>query len=191
MIHERRDCRACASTRLEPILDLGSTALANDFLDAGEVAGYRSVLPLRLRLCKDCSLVQLADVVDPGVLYSRYAYVTSTSRTMDEHLGAQAGRVLAAAGVSGGPKVLEIASNTGVYLRKFKALGCEVLGVEPARNIAELAEQLEAPGADGDSRQQVTRDRAQAQAVRQHDGDDRGGEIHAGLDEEGVGVFHA
>ena len=140
MIHERKDCRACGSTRLETILDLGTTALANDFVDPGEVAAYRTFLPLRLRLCRDCSLVQLADVVDPGVLYSRYAYVTSTSRTMDEHLAVQAAEVLAAAG--GQPKkVLEIASNTGVYLQKFKALGCEVLGVEPARNIAELAEQ--------------------------------------------------
>ena len=144
MIHERKDCRACGSTRLEAILDLGRTALANDFLAPGEVAAYRTFLPLRLRLCRDCSLAQLADVVDPGVLYSRYAYVTSTSRTMDAHLAAQAGDVLKTAG--GQPKkVLEIASNTGVYLQKFKSLGCEVLGVEPARNIADLAEQAGIP----------------------------------------------
>jgi hypothetical protein len=129
----------CGSQRLEPILDLGRTALANDFITSEEVKSYRTFLPLRLRLCLDCSLAQLADVVDPGVLYSRYAYVTSTSRTMDAHLTRQAGHVAEAAG--GKPrKVLEIASNTGVYLEKFKALGCEVLGVEPARNIAELAE---------------------------------------------------
>jgi novobiocin biosynthesis protein NovU/D-mycarose 3-C-methyltransferase len=139
MIHERRDCRACASTRLEPILDLGRTALANDFLAAGEAAAYRTFLPLRLRLCRDCSLVQLADVVDPKFLYRHYAYVTSSSRTMDRHLDAQAADVLAVAG--GAKKVLEIASNTGEYLQKFQRLGCEVLGVEPAANIAEIAQQ--------------------------------------------------
>jgi novobiocin biosynthesis protein NovU/D-mycarose 3-C-methyltransferase len=139
MIHERADCRACGSSRLEAILDLGRTALANDFLAPGEIAGYAAVLPLRLRLCRDCSLVQLADVVDPEVLYSRYAYVTSTSRTMDAHLAAQAAHVVAAAGAGPRPRVLEIASNTGVYLQKFRALGCEVLGIEPARNIAALA----------------------------------------------------
>jgi novobiocin biosynthesis protein NovU/D-mycarose 3-C-methyltransferase len=138
MIHERNSCRACASTRLEAILDLGRTALANDFLEPAEVASYATFLPLRLRLCRDCSLVQLADVVDPGVLYSRYAYVTSTSRTMDEHLSAQARFVLEQ---SNAGKVLEIASNTGTYLQKYKTLGCEVLGIEPARNIANLAEQ--------------------------------------------------
>ncbi|MGQ0651559.1 MAG: class I SAM-dependent methyltransferase [Betaproteobacteria bacterium] len=144
MIQERKSCRMCGSRRLEPILDLGRTALANDFITAAEVAGYRTFLPLRLRLCRDCSLAQLADVVDPGVLYSRYAYVTSTSRTMDAHLAAQARHVAAAAG--GAPrKVLEIASNTGVYLQKFKAMGSAVLGVEPARNIAELAEEAGIP----------------------------------------------
>jgi hypothetical protein len=144
MIHERKTCRMCGSARLEPILDLGRTALANDFVTAAEVAAYRTFLPLRLRLCRDCSLAQLGDVVDPGVLYSRYAYVTSTSRTMDAHLTEQASQVAAqfgAAAPDGKLRVLEIASNTGIYLQKFKAMGCEVLGVEPARNIAELAEQ--------------------------------------------------
>lgn len=144
MIHERKTCRMCGSARLEPILDLGRTALANDFIPAAEVAAYRTFLPLRLRLCRDCSLAQLGDVVDPGVLYSRYAYVTSTSRTMDAHLTAQASQVAAQFGApEAGRKlrVLEIASNTGIYLQKFKAMGCDVLGVEPARNIAELAEQ--------------------------------------------------
>lgn len=139
MIHSRKDCRACGSTRLEDILDLGRTALANDFLDPEEVGAYRKSFPLRLRLCPECTLVQLADVVDPGELYSRYAYVTSKSKTMDAHLAAQARQVMQVAG-DGARRVLEIASNTGDYLQKFKALGCEVLGVEPARNIAELAE---------------------------------------------------
>jgi novobiocin biosynthesis protein NovU/D-mycarose 3-C-methyltransferase len=137
MIHRRNDCRACGSTRLEDILDLGRTALANDFLEPGEVDAYDRNFPLRLRLCRDCSLVQLADVVDPAVLYSRYAYVTSKSNTMEAHLEAQARQVMQAA--PGARRVLEIASNTGDYLRKFKALGCEVLGVEPARNIAAIA----------------------------------------------------
>lgn len=134
----------CGSPRLEDIVDLGATALANDFIAPEEIGAYRTFLPLRLRLCRDCSLAQLADVVDPGVLYSRYAYVTSTSRTMEAHLAAQARHVAEAAGGTPG-KVLEIASNTGVYLQKFKAMGCEVLGVEPARNIAELAEEAGIP----------------------------------------------
>jgi novobiocin biosynthesis protein NovU/D-mycarose 3-C-methyltransferase len=145
MIHEQHHCRACGSKHLTLVLDLGKTPLTNDFLDPSEVAGYTTILPLRLMLCPDCSLVQLAEVVDPGVLYSRYAYVTSTSRTMDEHLENQCRHLLATGELGGRPRVLEVASNTGLYLKKFQARNCEVLGVEPAHNIAELAEKAGVP----------------------------------------------
>ena len=139
MIRERTHCRTCASKNLRLILDLGRTALANDFLDPAEVASYKTLLPLRVVLCPDCSLVQLADTVDPKVLYSRYAYITSTSRTMDAHLNDQSAHLLSVGHFGGRPKVLEIASNTGVFLKKFKERGCDVLGVEPAENICEVA----------------------------------------------------
>jgi hypothetical protein len=131
MIHERTQCRTCGSKNLTLILDLGKTALVNDFLAPEEVAGYKISLPLRVVLCTNCSLVQLADTVDPKVLYSRYAYVTSTSRTMDAHLSEQSAHLLAVGGFGARPKVLEIASNTGIFLKKFQERGCDVLGVEP------------------------------------------------------------
>jgi hypothetical protein len=139
MIHERHHCRTCGSKNLTLILDLGKTALVNDFLAPEEVAGYKISLPLRVVLCTDCSLVQLADTVDPKILYSRYAYVTSTSRTMDAHLSGQSAHLLAVSGLGKEAKVLEIASNTGIFLKKFQERGCNVLGVEPASNIAEVA----------------------------------------------------
>ncbi len=139
MIHERKQCRTCGSSHLHLILDLGSTALANDFLKPEEALTYKINLPLRLVLCTDCSLVQLADTVDPRILYSHYAYVTSTSQTMDTHLNRMMTHLLASARLGAGSKVLEIASNTGVFLKKFKEQGCEVLGVEPAENIADVA----------------------------------------------------
>jgi C-methyltransferase C-terminal domain/Putative zinc binding domain/Methyltransferase domain len=139
MIHERHHCRTCGSENLTLILDLGKTALVNDFLTPEEVAGYKISLPLRVVLCPDCSLVQLADAVDPKILYSRYAYVTSTSRTMDAHLSEQADHLLQVGGLAAGAKILEIASNTGIFLKKFQERGCDVLGVEPASNIAEVA----------------------------------------------------
>src|SRR6202012_1696309 len=139
MIQERTNCRTCGSRNLKLILDLGSTALVNDFLKPEDVPGYKVSLPLRVVLCTDCSLVQLADTVDPKVLYSRYAYITSTSRTMDEHLDEQSAHLLSTGNLGKGAKVLEIASNTGVFLKKFQERGCDVLGVEPATNIAEVA----------------------------------------------------
>jgi C-methyltransferase C-terminal domain/Putative zinc binding domain/Methyltransferase domain len=139
MIQERTHCRTCGSKNLKLILDLGKTALVNDFLKPEDVAGYKISLPLRVVLCPDCSLVQLAKTVDPKILYSHYAYVTSTSKTMDTHLNKMMTHLLSTARLGSGSKVLEIASNTGVFLKKFKEQGCEVLGVEPAGNIADVA----------------------------------------------------
>jgi hypothetical protein len=139
MIQERTHCRTCGSKNLKLILDLGKTALVNDFLKPEEVDGYKVSLPLRVVLCPDCSLVQLADTVDPKILYSHYAYVTSTSTTMDTHLNKMMTHLLSTARLGAGSKVLEIASNTGVFLKKFKEQGCEVLGIEPAGNIADVA----------------------------------------------------
>jgi SAM-dependent methyltransferase len=139
MIQERHHCRTCGSKNLTLILDLGKTALVNDFLAPEEVAGYKISLPLRVVLCTGCSLVQLADTVDPKVLYSRYAYITSTSRTMDAHLSEQSAHLLSVGKLTAGAKILEIASNTGIFLKKFQERGADVLGVEPASNIAEVA----------------------------------------------------
>jgi len=139
MIQKRLHCRTCGASNLTLILDLGKTALANDFLAPEDVAGYKTSLPLRVVLCPDCSLVQLGDTVDPKFLYSHYAYVTSTSKTMDTHLNMMMTHLLSTARLGSGSKVLEIASNTGVFLKKFKEQGCEVLGIEPAGNIADVA----------------------------------------------------
>ena len=139
MIKARTHCRTCGSTNLKLILDLGQTALVNDFLKPEDVANYKISLPLRVVLCPDCSLVQLADTVDPKILYSHYAYVTSTSKTMNTHLDNMMSHLLSTAHLGAGSKVLEIASNTGVFLKKFKEQGCEVLGIEPASNIADVA----------------------------------------------------
>jgi hypothetical protein len=67
---------------------------------------------LRVVLCSDCSLVQLADTVDPKI-YSHYAYVTSTSTTMDKHLDHLMTHLLSTRRLGAGSKFLEIASNTG------------------------------------------------------------------------------
>ena len=139
MMREPKNCRACGFADLFPLLDLGETPLANSFIEARDAADELPRFPLRLRLCPACSLVQLAEVIDPEILYSSYAYVTSTSRTMAAHLESQCGHLIGAGNLGDTPRVVEIASNTGEYLKKFKAKGCEVLGIEPAKNIAELA----------------------------------------------------
>src|SRR4051794_26202844 len=146
MIQERTNCRTCGSRSLKLILDLGKTPLANDFLAPEEVKDYSTSVPLRVVLCTNCSLVQLADTVDPKVLYSRYAYVTSNSKTMDAHLTAQRDHLLANGGlVLQNPHGDGKAPDPEVLLRNVQAKGRVRLREAGAPDLHRLAGEHRVP----------------------------------------------
>lgn len=135
----RTTCRACGGDTLEPFLSLGETALANSFLRGPEEIAGEARFPLTVHLCTTCSLVQIVEVVPPTILFEHYLYVTGTSDTIAAHNEGYADAVLAA--LEPGPRdlVVEVASNDGSLLRRFQERGVRVLGIEPARNLAERA----------------------------------------------------
>lgn len=137
--HVRTTCRACGADTLRRFLALGPQPLANAFpRDPSEIAAEQ-FFPLDVYFCETCSLVQLADVIDPTVLFSDYIYVTGTSATIAEHNVRYAQAVAERLGLRPGELVVEVASNDGSLLACFQPHGAVVLGVEPARNIAAMA----------------------------------------------------
>lgn len=139
-VHSRRDsCRSCGRLALQQFLDLGTQPLANAFLRSEAEFADEARYPLALYLCAHCGLVQLADVIDPEVLFGSYIYVTGTSETIAEHNQAYAATVVGLQRLGPGDLVVEAASNDGSLLGCFQRLGVRVLGIEPAANIAELA----------------------------------------------------
>jgi hypothetical protein len=135
----RADCRACGSATLHRFLSLGPQPLANAFLRRPEDAAGEPRFPLDLYFCTTCSLVQLADVIDPEVLFGEYIYVTGTSTTIAEHNRRYALAVRDELSLGPSDLVVEVASNDGSLLKCVQGLGVRVLGVEPARNIAAIA----------------------------------------------------
>ena len=139
MHHKRTTCRACAGSDLELFLPLGDVALANAFLRGpAEFQGERR-FPLDVYFCRTCSMVQLLDVIDPEVLFRNYLYVTGTSDTIAAHNERYASTVVERLGIGRDGLVVEVASNDGSLLRRFKERGVRTLGVEPASNIAAAA----------------------------------------------------
>lgn len=135
-------CRICGPSNLEPAFDLGPQHLANGFYKAGHPKP--PMFPLHVLVCPKCGLAQLSHVVDPDVLYRNYCYVTSKSETMRRHfdwLSAKAIEVLGRKPES----VLEIGSNDGAFLARWKANGCRVFGVDPAVNLAGKASDAGVP----------------------------------------------
>ena len=140
-----KDCRVCHGTSLEKYLDLGKMPLVNRLLDSPTEEEPK--FPLEVAYCHDCSLSQLSGVVDPKVQFSHYVYRSSVSKTFADHCLGLAKVAASDFGMRSGDLVIDIASNDGCLLQQFKAHtpGIKPLGVDPAKNLAEIAEQEGVP----------------------------------------------
>ena len=127
------------------VLSLGQTPLANALLKPEELAKPEPTFPLDLVFCADCALVQITETVPPEQLFSHYLYLSSFSDTMLKHSQELAERLVLERGLEPSSLVVEVASNDGYLLQFYKRAGVPVLGIEPAANIALLAEQSGIP----------------------------------------------
>jgi novobiocin biosynthesis protein NovU/D-mycarose 3-C-methyltransferase len=113
--------------------------LANAFLATPEEARQEPVYPLAVAACSRCGFVQLTFVVPAEQLYRHYLYVSSTSEAVRRYAAALAKRLAVRYALAPSDLVVELGSNDGLVLREFQRQGVQVLGVEPARNIAAVA----------------------------------------------------
>ncbi|OLE69750.1 hypothetical protein AUF78_09645 [archaeon 13_1_20CM_2_51_12] len=122
-------------------LDLGTLPLANSFLSVQRARDPtpESRYPLRMFYCSDCSLVQLLDLVDRKEMFDDYAFLTATANTSLIHFDQYAEELTQLLSLDTSDLVVDIGSNDGTLLRAFKSQGASVLGIEPARNVANLA----------------------------------------------------
>lgn len=139
-IHE---CRISGSKQIEVVLDLGLQPLANGLLQ--DENQEEEFFPLRIGFCQESSLVQLMETVPKETLFRNYFWVSGTAAGTREYAKTFYQRAIAATGKSGKIKVLEIASNDGTFLSPFRDAGHQVLGIDPARNIVEEANQRGIP----------------------------------------------
>ena len=137
---DHRRCRVCETALPEPFLDFGPMPLANAFLASPAQFADEPRFPLAVSACTACGLVQLTHVVPAEQLYRDYVYVSSTSDAVRAHADWLADALTARYGFRPESLIVEVASNDGTVLRAFQRRRVRVLGVEPARNIAALAE---------------------------------------------------
>jgi hypothetical protein len=130
-------CRGCLGNDLFSALDLGRLPIANELLHT--VEGHIEKFPLHLRVCSDCGLGQVADVVTPERIFRDYRYLSSMSTTFLKHASDFVDKQVREGMFLQGDWVLEIASNDGYLLKNFKSSGIKVIGVEPAKNVAEMS----------------------------------------------------
>ena len=123
-----------------PILSLGEVPLANALLSDAQLEEPEPRFPLTLAFCRSLALVQIMERIPPERLFSEYVYFSSMSDGMLAHARTHAERLVAERSLDVSSLVVEIASNDGYLLQYYKAAGIPVLGIEPAANVAKVAE---------------------------------------------------
>ena len=131
------NCRQCQHNNLTLIHDFGRLPLANFLTNTDRELA--SLYPLRFYMCSECLLGQTEDQVIPQEIFSDYRYTTSSSLTFLTHIKEFINSAERENRVSKADYVLEIASNDGYLLELLDKRGFKVLGVEPAKNIANIA----------------------------------------------------
>lgn len=134
-------CRSCGKTDSELILSLGRMPLANALLMEDQLKKPEETYPLDLVFCPHCTLVQITETVPPKKLFSEYLYFSSFSDTMLNHSRELVNRLISNRSLNKNSLVVEVASNDGYMLQYYKEKNISVLGIEPARNIARVAEE--------------------------------------------------
>ncbi len=141
MYKHNQQCRICKSEKLVKFLDLGNQPLANSFLKNKEEFKTEKTYPLVVYFCSECNLVQLLDVVSKEVMFSNYIYFSSGMPKLSEHFKNYADEVITKF-LHPEDLVVEVASNDGILLKHFKDKGFQVLGVDPAENVAKIAQNM-------------------------------------------------
>jgi C-methyltransferase-like protein/putative zinc binding protein/methyltransferase family protein len=133
-------CRCCGGRRVELVLDLGDQPHCNRLVRLDQPPASEPRFPLRLGFCDDCTMLQIDHTIPKESMFSDYPYVSGTTGTLRAHFAETSRRLAEAYRLGPQDLVVDIGSNDGTWLKQYAPFGCRVLGVEPARNVAKLAQ---------------------------------------------------
>jgi len=136
---KRRKCRFCKNQLKENFLDLGESPLSNSFVKKNDLKKHERKFPLHAFVCRYCLLVQLEEFEAPKKIFSEYAYFSSFSNTWLKHAEKYVEKMIKKYRFDKNSTIIEIASNDGYLLQFFLKKNIPVLGIEPAKNVAQSA----------------------------------------------------
>jgi SAM-dependent methyltransferase len=138
-------CRFCGEQLKQTFVDLGMSPLCESYVSEAQLNMMEPYYPLHVYVCGKCFLVQLEEFVSPEDIFTEYAYFSSYSDNWLKHAENYVTMSIERFGLNSGSHVVEVASNDGYLLQYFVSRGIPVLGIEPARNVAEVAIQKGVP----------------------------------------------
>jgi C-methyltransferase C-terminal domain/Putative zinc binding domain/Methyltransferase domain len=138
-------CRFCKSELRHTFVDLGMSPLCESYLQPEQLNEMEPFYPLHVFVCERCFLVQLEEFVSPDHIFTEYAYFSSYSDSWLEHCRRYTEQMLDRFRLNDKSLVVELASNDGYLLQYFVQKHIPVLGIEPAANVAKVAEEKKVP----------------------------------------------
>jgi SAM-dependent methyltransferase len=132
-------CRFCSAPLHHTFVDLGMSPLCESYVPPERLGTMEPFYPLHVRVCEQCLLVQLEELVAPEEIFTEYAYFSSYSDSWVAHARDYVASVVDRFGLGDDSQVVELASNDGYLLQHVVDRGIPALGVEPAANVAEAA----------------------------------------------------
>src|SRR3990167_4155037 len=133
----RNTCRACLNKGVEKVIPIPATPVGDHYVKVEECNKAQKVFPLDVYFCKSCGLIQLLNMINPEIIYSDYLYETSTSSGLAQHFEMMASSIIEGWSIDKNSLIMDIGCNDGTLLKAFQSMGMRVLGVEPAKAIAE------------------------------------------------------
>lgn len=131
---EIKKCRMCENKNLLKIIDFKKQPLANDFKSNKDIK-----FPLKINHCRECQHNQLSISVNPNILFKKYYYMSSFSKSYQEHNFKLAKKLMSKFKLSNKDKIIDIGSNDGILLSAFNRLNLNSIGVEPSKNLSKVA----------------------------------------------------
>src|SRR5262245_35688611 len=132
-------CRFCGTELRQTFVDLGMSPPCNSLpADPNQMEAF---YPLHAFVCSSCFLVQLQEYVTPEAIFTEYSYFSSFSKAWLDHARDYVDMIVPRLSLDRASQVIELASNDGYLLRNFVERGIPALGIEPAANIARVAEE--------------------------------------------------
>ena len=141
----KSNCRFCKNSLSKTFVDLGMSPLSNAFVKEEALSLPEKFYPLHAYVCDNCLLVQLEEFETPKHIFNDYFYFSSYSESWLRHAENYTELVADRFGFNEKSQVIEIASNDGYLLQYFLKRDIPVLGIEPAANVAKVAEEKGIP----------------------------------------------
>jgi SAM-dependent methyltransferase len=134
-----QSCRVCGAPLRHTLADLGMIPLCQSYTEEKDLDRGEMFYPLRAYVCLNCYYIGLPEYVSAVEIFTEYAYFSSVSESWIRYARDSVDALTREFGLDGRSQVVEMASNDGYLLQFFVRLGIPALGVEPAANVAKVA----------------------------------------------------